>query len=158
MTRLLTLMRHGHAAWPPDGPTGGDDYRPLTDDGRHRLQAALPALRENGLAPLLILHSPLTRATQTAHVVAEGLGLLADHLQIEGRLRPGFEESKLRILLTAYEDCDWLMLVGHNPDMQRVMSTLARKQVTFSPGKVATVELTHWQPTLRGYLKWAHPA
>ncbi|MCH8194411.1 MAG: hypothetical protein IIA65_10405 [Planctomycetes bacterium] len=27
-----------------------------------------------------------------------------------------------------------------------------------SPGKVATVELTHWQPTLRGYLKWAHPA
>lgn len=158
MTQILTLMRHGHAAWPANGPTGGDDFRPLTDDGRRRLRAALPNLLQAGLAPTLILHSPLTRATQTAQIIADGLGLDASQLQRAVRLRPGFDENKLQVILSAYEAHDWIMLVGHNPDMQRVVITLSRQQVTFSPGKIATIELTHHHPTLRGKLKWAYPA
>lgn len=152
--RLLTLMRHAHADWPPGAPTGADDLRPITQYGQETLSQLLPRLEDEGLLPDVVLHSPLVRAEQTARQVAEGLGI-AERLVREPKLRPGFDEKALADLLIAYGRSRWVMMVAHNPDLTNVQYTLTRKQVVFSPATVVTVELTRERPSLRGVLRWA---
>lgn len=151
--RLLTLVRHAHADWPPGEPIGADDLRPITPYGQETLSQLLPRLVDEGLLPDVVLHSPLVRSEQTAQQVAEGLGI-AERVVREPKLRPGFDEKALADLLIAYGQARWVMLVAHNPDLTNVQYALTRKHVIFSPATVATVELTRERPSLRGVLRW----
>ena len=72
-SRRLFFLRHGLADWPDW--TGDDADRPLTHEGKLRLQREADFMDQLGLAFDLILTSPLLRASQTAAIVAERLGL-----------------------------------------------------------------------------------
>lgn len=71
----VTFMRHGVAVDrnDPDCPT--DFERPLTVDGKNRTESAARGLKAIGIKPRVILTSPYLRCTQTARIVAQGLGL-----------------------------------------------------------------------------------
>ena len=61
----LFLMRHSDAVSQSDWDRD-DTTRPLSDTGRERLQAALPAIKKTGFAPAKVLTSPFVRAKETA--------------------------------------------------------------------------------------------
>lgn len=67
----VLLMRHAQAGW--DAPS--DRERTLTHVGRDQAERAADSLAQSAGIPGRILHSPWLRTTQTAHIVAERLGV-----------------------------------------------------------------------------------
>ena len=70
----LYFLRHGKA-WSRADWHDDDDLRPLTDAGEALVRAEGRAMKAMGLAPEVIVTSPLARARRTAEIVAEELGL-----------------------------------------------------------------------------------
>ena len=157
--RILYFLRHGLAD--RSAYHGTDDrLRPLTPAGRRRLHRAGRNLAQAGWRPDVILTSPLTRAVQTAEIVAEEVGLL-DSLEVEESLACGFGVEDLRRLLTGYADAREMVLVGHEPDFSTVVSILTGgtglfSRIVFKKGCLARVDLLD-EEGLAGKLVWLIP-
>lgn len=67
----LLLVRHGQSEWNADGRWQGQENPPLTDLGREQARTAAAAVG----AVDAIYASPLDRATTTAMIIAEQLGI-----------------------------------------------------------------------------------
>jgi len=147
----LYLIRHGLANWPDWADD--DDKRPLTPEGARLIQAAGRGLARLGLKPEFILHSPLVRARETASHLALALGA-SDRLRKYGPLRPGFDQTRLKYLLSEYAHCEELMLVGHNPDMAKAIQALTGGGVKFPEGAVACIKVGESESPLAGLLLW----
>lgn len=81
MTRIL-VVRHGQSEWNADGRWQGQENPPLTELGRRQAVHAAQAVG----AVDAVYASPLDRATTTAHLIAESIGvgpvvLLADLME-----------------------------------------------------------------------------
>jgi broad specificity phosphatase PhoE len=72
MTTLL-LVRHGETDWNADGRLQGQTDRPLSDFGRRQARQLADDLANEELAA--VYSSDLSRARETAEIVAERLGL-----------------------------------------------------------------------------------
>lgn len=70
VTRVL-VVRHGQSEWNADGRWQGQENPPLTDLGRRQALHAAGAVG----AVDAIYASPLERATRTAHLIAESVGV-----------------------------------------------------------------------------------
>lgn len=147
----LYFLRHGRAD--RDAYDGADDdLRPLTPAGRDRLRRCLPALLALDLDLDLVLSSPLTRARQTAGIVAAGLGrgkLVAETPD----LGHGFSLRKLAELLAAHRSARRIMLVGHEPSFSQVIGDLTGGRVVCRKGSLARVDMLP-NGVLRGELVW----
>jgi phosphohistidine phosphatase len=112
----LYVMRHGPAE--DDTPSGRDEDRSLTVDGRLRVRRVSKILLDHGEAPLEILSSPLARSLQTAEIVAEGTSLIerSGMLGVRREIAPG---GSLRSLVTELLEAGRkrVMVVGHEPDL-----------------------------------------
>ncbi|MEP7272480.1 MAG: histidine phosphatase family protein, partial [Acidobacteriota bacterium] len=120
-------MRHGIAADLGVGGVIRDADRPLTPEGRARLQVMAAGMRRLDLKFNLIFTSSLLRARQTAEVVADVLELQHKVKVIES-LAPGRSlvdaesgRAELFIEMGAYS-FDRALLVGHQPDLSEVAS------------------------------------
>ena len=85
--KTLFLFRHGETDWNVQERFQGHLDVPLNDKGRAQAAGIIPYLRENKIEA--ILSSDLSRALETAQIVARGLGVE----DFPGR---GFERSLLR--------------------------------------------------------------
>lgn len=144
-------MRHGLAAWPAWKQTDAD--RALTAEGTRQIQALGAALVLRGLAPTLILHSPLTRAFETALLLGESLGC-EDRVRPDGRLSPGLNAATLSALLQTHAALESLMLVGHNPDMAELIHHLTGAVAQVKEGTLACIKLDQPEREPRGLLLW----
>lgn len=149
----LYLVRHGLANWPAGAWSGSDAERPLTPEGERIIRAEGAALARLGLAPDLILHSPLLRARRTAEFLAEAFGL-SDRVRAHELLSPGFDYKALKKLLREHAERDTLMLVGHAPDMGNVIHRLTGGAVKFKEGAVAHVQIEKPDGEPEGTLIW----
>jgi phosphohistidine phosphatase len=153
MVRLF-FLRHGLAdrsAW--DGP---DYARPLTEMGVKRMAREAAFIEK--LKPKLdyIVSSPLTRALQTAQIVAERLGM-GDRLIEDERLAPGFNIHELSGVIQALPQVNAIMLVGHEPDFSTTVSGLiGGGEVVCKKGSLARIDL-YDTVNLKGELVWLVP-
>lgn len=69
----LAFIRHGQTDWNRDGRTQGSSDIPLNETGRQQARDAERMLEAWGWDA--IVSSPLSRARETARIVADGLGL-----------------------------------------------------------------------------------
>jgi phosphohistidine phosphatase len=150
----LYFLRHGLA---DRGEWFGSDFeRPLTERGKARMAREAAAIAELGVVPDLIITSPLTRAYQTAEIVAEHLDLL-DRLIEDERLAPGFGPDELAEILQMHPDAVEIMLVGHEPDFSQTISHLiGGGQVVCKKGSLVRVDL-YEDISLEGELVWLIP-
>ncbi|TFV82307.1 histidine phosphatase family protein [Microbacterium sp. dk485] len=78
---LLTLIRHGETDWNRNGLIQGSTDIPLNDTGRAQAREAgmLLAERREDDTPIVVVSSDLSRAAETADIIAEVLGVAAPH-------------------------------------------------------------------------------
>ena len=140
----LFLLRHGLAV--ERGTRGFDDdaARPLTPKGRRQLRKISVAVKKLEPDFDLILSSPFLRAKQTAEIVAAGLKLKR-RLKFSNALAPGgTAEILLRQLAREKPMPEKVLLVGHEPDLSRLISLLVtgnvRLQMDFKKGGLCKLE------------------
>jgi phosphohistidine phosphatase len=150
----LTLVRHGVAE--DAGPrTGGrDEPRSLTPDGAERMRRAAAGLAALGVAPDLVLTSPLPRCRETAQIVQDAVG---GQLVEDDRLRPGMDLAGLADVLAEHPEAARVVVCGHQPDLAEVATELAGGgRIEFKKGAAVVLEAAALQPAA-GYLRAAYP-
>ena len=122
MARQLWLLRHAEAE--PHG-TREDSERRLTERGERQARAAGVALTRSEAVFEAVLFSPKVRARQTAELAAEGWSEAARALLRASRpLAGGFDAAQALDAARGISADGRLLLVGHEPGMSRLISTL----------------------------------
>ena len=125
----LFLLRHAEAE--PDAAS--DAKRALTAKGTKQAETVGKFCLEHGFVPEIILSSPLTRAEETARLLARELNV-SKIVQIEEFLRPGMTAERafsglresfigLRKREKSPERAS-ILLVGHEPDFSNFAGVL----------------------------------
>jgi phosphohistidine phosphatase len=119
----LYVMRHGPAEQAADSGIDGD--RALTAPGRERVRNVAKALVDAQEEPLNLVTSALVRAVQTAEIVAivTAVGDRDGTVWAHREMAPGGAGVQLALRL-ASEGRRRVMLVGHEPDLTGLVSTL----------------------------------
>jgi phosphohistidine phosphatase len=156
MDRMIYLLRHGIAGPAPAGMSDSD--RRLTAEGRRRMRRVALGLKRLGVAPDIVLSSPLRRAVETAAIVAPVLG---GELGIETYvlLAPGHEPTEVLHGLHHYRKARRLLLVGHQPGLGQLLSHLltgssALLAVDLRKGGAAAVAVGTLPPRSAAELHW----
>jgi phosphohistidine phosphatase len=116
----LILLRHAEAL---PAPSGSDDHgRALSPRGEQEAQAAGRWLAEHGVRPDRLLSSPAQRTRRTAElatrtIAPNGAIGLAEEIY---DATPG----ELLALLDQHADARSVLLVGHNPGIERLVALL----------------------------------
>jgi phosphohistidine phosphatase len=139
MARQLWLLRHGDAE--PHGARE-DAERRLTERGERQAHAAGIALARLHASFDAILCSPKVRARQTAELAAEHWsseqrGLLSVHPPLAN----GFDARQALAELADLSADGHLLLVGHEPDLSRVVGELTGARLDLKKGGLAAVRL-----------------
>jgi len=151
----LYFLRHGIAVEAEDWK-GSDAERPLTDKGRKQLEREGKALVELDLEIEAILTSPLSRAKETAEIIAAALNM-RDKVEENDRLADSFSAMALGEILKSYSKVKNLMLVGHEPSMSQVIGEIiGGGKIDLKKGGLACVEVPE-PPLRKGELKWLLP-
>ena len=139
MARQLWLLRHAEAE--PHG-TRADAERRLTPRGERQARIAGAALARLGVAFDAVLFSPKVRAKQTAELAAQEWEpdqrkRLREHPPLAG----DFDAEQARDAAAAVDADGRLLLVGHEPDLSRLVGDLTGGVVDLKKGGVAAVRL-----------------
>ena len=117
----LLLLRHGKA----ERKLPMDDYhRPLKDKGKRAAQRVGVYLARHDLAPDHIVTSPSERAWVTAQKCIKAMGGGADHIVRERRLYLADSDTLLHVLRQSPTEAERVLLVGHNPGLERLLARL----------------------------------
>jgi broad specificity phosphatase PhoE len=110
---LLTLVRHGQTDWNLEGRIQGTTDIPLNDTGRRQAHESATSLgaRLDRTAPLVVVSSDLSRARETAEIIAADLGADAPRLYPQLRERDygegeGMPVAELRERFGEWHDAD----------------------------------------------------
>lgn len=120
--KRLFLLRHAKSS--RKDPSLPDHDRPLAGRGRRASTAMAAYMRDHAVEPALVLCSSATRARQTLDGVAPGLGG-SPEVRIESGLYEASAAGLLSRLQRLGEDVPSVMLIGHNPSMERLALDLA---------------------------------
>ena len=149
----LIFIRHAAAIDRDAGVT--DERRYLTPEGRDSFRKTARTMRNQGIAPDLILTSPLLRAVQTADILAERLKYEGP-LVATDELEPGFDLPGLERLLVKHGDAGEVCFVGHEPDLSDLVVRLLDLPRGFRFRKGSALRLDADPDNLRGpaAFKW----
>lgn len=117
--RTLILLRHAHAE--PAAAGQADLDRALSPEGLAEAEAASAWLSEQGLVPDRVLCSPARRTRETLEAVLERIGY------VEQRLVETIYEATpgtLAALVDEHREVERLMVVGHNPGLERLAALM----------------------------------
>jgi phosphohistidine phosphatase len=119
----LYILRHGDAAEHGD-PRYKENERPLTAKGIQRTKQLAHVLREMEISFDAILTSPLTRARETAEIIARGLKA-QESMRFSEHLTPsGSMEELVHQINTIRPATKSIVLVGHEPYLSGFISLL----------------------------------
>ncbi len=139
MARQLWLLRHAEAE--PHG-TRTDAERRLTERGEQQARTAGIALTRMQAEFDAVLFSPRVRARRTAELAAEGWnGEQRARLSVHPPLAGGFDAAQALDALTAVPADGRLLLVGHEPDLSRLVGDFTGAHADVKKGGLAIVRL-----------------
>jgi phosphohistidine phosphatase len=139
----MTLYLVRHAIAEPRGPEWPDDaVRPLTTRGIARMREVVDGLAARGVQVEGVWSSPLTRARQTADILAAAWSP-ARRIDIVSELAPGRTPSAQAAALPARGGIGAAAVVGHEPELGVLLAWWlgARLPVPFKKGGVACIEI-----------------
>lgn len=121
----LYLIRHSVAQ--DLGANGNylDEHRALTEDGLRRAEKVGKGLRKIGVGFNVILTSPSKRCVQTAETIRLAMRLPEHALIVTPELGLDHDtDSVLRLLNERYRELGQVALIGHQPNLGEIGSSL----------------------------------
>ena len=146
--KTLLILRHAKSSWGnPDLP---DHDRPLNDRGKRDAPRIGQLIRDQKIVPQLILSSTAKRAHKTAEKVAEMSGFSGDVVQV-GDLYLATPETYIEVLNTFGGDFDPIMVVGHNPGIESLLTMLTGADEAVPTAALAhvSVDIENWAELAR---------
>ena len=151
----LHLLRHAHAGDPARWH-GDDDVRPLSEKGHRQAEQLARLLDRVDEAPDLFITSPLTRARETAEIVA---GALKVGVVVDPRLGEPLDVDILADILLAAGPAERPCIVGHDPDFSELLGELVGTgAIPMRKGSLARVDFAGADIAVgRGTLRYLVP-
>ena len=142
--KTLLLLRHAKASWKQTEMHDHD--RPLNKRGKRQAPKVGKFLKENDLVPDLILSSTALRAHDTAQAVAEACGF-PGQVDLYQDLYLSDPDCYLDILRCLPDEANRVLIVGHNPDIEQLLTLLTDATQHMTTAALAQVELpiSSWQ-------------
>jgi phosphohistidine phosphatase len=158
----LLVIRHGVAEERETfDATGQDDsLRPLTKEGRWKMERVAKGLRRLLPSVSLIATSPFTRALQTAKIVADAYGNVElEHLDA---LMPDGKPRAFMAWLRQRESDDRVAVVGHEPHLGSLVSFMltgeaVEGRIVFRKGGACLLEFDDRPRMGKARLIWSLP-
>ena len=152
--KTVLILRHGQSR--SGDVEGGDHDRGLTPQGERDAESVGRQLQEDGLTPCGILCSSAVRARKTADIVATHCGFEGE-IEERGALYLASVEAYFEALRDQDENCQRVLIVGHNPALEMLLASLTGGPQRLSPASLAQVELpietwNPWPADTRGIL------
>jgi phosphohistidine phosphatase len=145
--RTLYLLRHGKSSW--DDPSLDDFERPLNGRGRRAARSMAKHLAGAAVTPDLVLCSAAKRTRETLERL--GKPLSESQVLVERGLYAATHQRLLDRLRRVPEDARSVMVIGHNPGLERLArllcgedgepQALGRLQTKYPTGALATLGL-----------------
>ncbi len=145
----LYLLRHAKSSWDDEGLS--DVERPLAPRGEKASAAIGKHLRKHGVAPELILCSPSVRTRETL----DRIGLDESEIRFEDAIYEATAGELVEVLHGVTPGIESVMLIGHNPGIERLAITLARGGDGAGLERLARKYPTAALATLTFYGSWA---
>ena len=119
--KTLLVLRHAKSSW--NDPALDDHERPLNKRGRRDAPRMGELVREYGLIPDVIISSDAVRARLTAEAVAEA-ARYAGEILLDPHLYLACPADIHSLLTTVRENAGTVMIVGHNPGLEKLVKQL----------------------------------
>lgn len=157
---MKTLYITRHAKAEKEHGNGSDFDRPLKQKGEDQAVRMARRLQKMEAMPEAVYSSPALRAKSTAGIMMEEWGYATDQLKHLDLLYPGIAEEILQWIAEIPNGTDRAMIVGHQPDLSRLVESLSGDALMQMPTcTVACCEFAtdDWNAVVRGsgHLKWS---
>ncbi len=136
----IYILRHAVAV--PHEESSSEEDRPLTEEGVRKMFREARGISKVVPSFETILTSPLVRAKETAEIVAQALAI-EDRLEICKELIPGASLENLFSTLANYKHEKRVLLVGHEPQLSLVASSLLgcrEPMIVFKKGSLCRID------------------
>ena len=150
--KTLLLMRHAKSSWDDDSVSDHD--RPLNTRGERSAPQMAALLVREALVPELILSSTALRARATALAVAEACQWKPE-LRLRHELYLAEPDAIVAEIARAPDAVDHLLVVGHNPGLEDLLSDLSLVRQDLPTAAVACFrcKLTRWSEVDRRHVE-----
>jgi phosphohistidine phosphatase len=157
-SKTLLILRHGIAVARGDPAYPLDSDRPLTPKGVRRMRRIANGMRRSKVGFDVILTSPYRRALETAFIVGREYSV-GQTIQTMSGLRPEVLPAEaIRALQERYSPYRRLLLVGHEPQLSAMVSTLTTGSASARPllkkGSLCKLEVERLQIGKCAKLLW----
>jgi len=136
--RELILLRHAKSDW-KDGSLADID-RPLAEKGKKNAAKVGKWLQQEGIIPDMILTSPAKRTQQTLKRICSECG--SDTQTVEALYLANLET--LKSILAEAPNVRCLMIIGHNPGLERLFNYLNSSTEESQTDLFPTASLAHF--------------
>jgi phosphohistidine phosphatase len=145
MQSELFILRHSKSDWRDSALSDHD--RALNSRGKHDAEQLARWLKANSIRPNKVICSTALRARQTLQPIIEYLDLADGDIQYEERLYLASLKNLLQVIRAAKPNQGSLMIVGHNPGLDELVTYLASSPPSLSKsGKLmTTTSLAHFK-------------
>ena len=136
--KTLLVLRHAKSSW---SDSALDDHeRPLNKRGQRDAPRMGELVREYGLIPDVIISSDALRARLTAEAVAEA-ARYAGEILLDPRLYMAGPADILSLLASVREHAGTVMIVGHNPGLEKLVEQLTGERHDLPTAALAQIGL-----------------
>ena len=136
--KTLLVLRHAKSSW--SDPALDDHERPLNKRGRRDGPRMGELVREYGLIPDIVIASDAVRAQLTAERVAEA-ARYAGEIRLDRHLYMAGPAEILSLLPTVGENAETVMIVGHNPGLEKLVEQLTGERQDLPTAALAQIVL-----------------
>ena len=147
--KTLLLLRHAKSSW--DDTSLSDFERPLNPRGMQTAPFIGELIAEKGWQPDAILSSPALRAEQTA-LLAKEAARLTTEIRFDEKIYEACQFQLLEVLKGFSSPAGTILLVGHNPGMEGLLSLLTGEMHSIPTAALIKVSLNidSWDQIERG--------
>ena len=151
----LYLLRHAKSSWADASQP--DFERGLTDRGREAAAFIGDFIREKGIDFDLVLVSTAVRTRETIELIKERANFRGE-VRYDERIYEATVSRLLEIISEVDDDRESVLLVGHNPGIEELLTLLTGEQQHVTTANFAKIKLNlpNWSanPAHEGTLEW----
>lgn len=153
--RTLYLLRHAKSSW--DDTSMRDFERPLANNGRKACATIGDFIQEKGIDFDLVLVSTALRTRETIELIKER-AKFSGEVRYDERIYEATVPQLLEIISQVDNECESVLIVGHNPGLEELLSLLTGEQHRVTTANFAKIKVNapKWSANLanKGTLDW----